>query len=235
MKSVNDMKSLYKLFKGSDFLPACYLICMCLFSTVLVCAFLLPKNELSLSTSAVEISKDVYPVSVPLASKDALSVSAQGACVLDAKSGKVIFGKNQDVRLPMASTTKIMTALVALEHLPFDKIIQVDKASAGVEGSSIYLFEGEKITVESLLYGLMLESGNDAATALAIATAGSEDAFVALMNQKAKELSLENTHFTNPHGLPDENHYTTAYELAALTSYAVKNENFRKLVSSKNM
>lgn len=133
----------------------------------------------------------------------------------------------------MASTTKIMTCLVILDKLPLDKIVTVDKRAVGVEGSSMYLFENEKITVENLLYGLMLSSGNDAATALALECSGSIEGFAKLMNEKAKQIGLIDTSFTNPHGLDDENHYTTAFELALITAKALENETFKKIVSTK--
>lgn len=161
--------------------------------------------------------------------------SAVSAALLDANSGALLYGKNENKRLPMASTTKIMTALVALDTLPLDRVIEIPKGAVGVEGSSIYLFEHEKITVENLLYGLMLESGNDAATALAIACAGDVESFADMMNSKAREIGLIDTHFTNPHGLENSEHYTTAYELAFLAATALKNPDFRRIVSTKSL
>jgi D-alanyl-D-alanine carboxypeptidase/D-alanyl-D-alanine carboxypeptidase (penicillin-binding protein 5/6) len=132
----------------------------------------------------------------------------------------------------MASTTKIMTALVAIERNDMTKTVAVPKEAVGVEGSSVYLVANERLTVEQLLYALMLESANDAATAIAILTAGSVEGFAALMNQKADELGLANTAFRNPHGLDHEEHYTTARDLAKLTAYALRNETFRRIVST---
>lgn len=160
------------------------------------------------------------------------TLSAQAAVLIEAESGAVVFACNENDRLPMASTTKIMTALVALELGELDRTVTVSKEAVGIEGSSIYLKEGELLTVSELLYGLMLESANDAATAIAIELAGSCEGFVELMNRRAASLGLENTHFTNPHGLDSDGHYTTAAELAALTREAMKNEEFRKLVST---
>ncbi len=162
------------------------------------------------------------------------SVSAQGAALVSADTGELIYGKNSNGILPMASTTKIMTALIVLEKCSPDEIFTVPKEACGIEGSSIYLTPGEKITVRDLLYGLMLESGNDAATALAIATSGSTEAFVGEMNKKASELGLTCTSFANPHGLSSENHYTTAYELAKITCSAMKHPLFREIVSTKS-
>ena len=160
--------------------------------------------------------------------------SAKAAVLIDAKSGAVLFEKNAHTPLPMASTTKIMTALSVIENASPEALIQVSPNAASVEGSSIYLREGEKIKVIDLLYGLLLESGNDAATALAEGVFGSVEKCCEHMNERAHEMGLVSTHFENPHGLDGENHYTTAYELAIITKYAMKNELFRRIVSTKN-
>ncbi|MBQ3507468.1 MAG: D-alanyl-D-alanine carboxypeptidase [Clostridia bacterium] len=159
-------------------------------------------------------------------------VSARGAVLMEAESGDVIFGQNQNARLPMASTTKIMTALVALEQLPLDTVVSITADSVGVEGSSIYLVEGEALTLEQLLYALLLESANDAAVAIAIAVAGSVENFAALMNEQADELGLADTHFVNPHGLDHEEHYTTARELALIARAALHHPTFREICSA---
>lgn len=161
-----------------------------------------------------------------------VSVSAEAAILTEAESGDVIFKKNAHTRLPMASTTKIMTAVVALEYGDLDKTVVIPKEACGIEGSSIYLREGETMTLCDLLYGLMLESANDAATAIAYEISGSVEEFALLMNQKADEIGLCDTHFTNPHGLDNEAHYTTAADLAKLTAYAMKNDTFCKIVAS---
>jgi len=161
-----------------------------------------------------------------------VDVSAHSAVLYEPSSGKVIYEKNSNERLPMASTTKIMTAVVALENSPCDKIVSVSEDAVGVEGSSVYLYPGEKLSMVDLIYALMLESANDAATAIAIEISGSVEAFAELMNQKAFELGLEDTHFSNPHGLDDEEHYTTAYDLAHLAGYALQNEQFKEIVST---
>ena len=160
-------------------------------------------------------------------------VSARGAVLMEAESGNVVFGQNENARLPMASTTKIMTALVALESLPVETVVRITAPSVGVEGSSIYLTEGETLTLEQLLYALLLESANDAATAIAMAVAGSVEAFAEKMNQRAASLGLKDTHFVNPHGLDHEEHYTTAYELAVITRAALQNETFRAICATK--
>jgi len=161
------------------------------------------------------------------------SVSAEAAILIEADSGKVVFSKNASTRMPMASTTKIMTALVALEQVAPDTVIPVSAAAVGVEGSSVYLTDGEQLTLEQLLYAMLLESANDSAAAIAIGVAGSVEAFADLMNRKAESLGLTDTHFTNPHGLDHKEHYTTAQELAAIARCALQNELFRTIVSTR--
>ncbi len=163
-----------------------------------------------------------------------VGVSADCAIVIDCSSKRVLFEKNAYKKRGMASTTKIMTALVCIESITSDEIVTVSPFAAGTEGSSIWLSPGEKMSVDDLLYGLMLSSGNDAATALAEHTAGSVAAFTQMMNAKAKSIGAYNTNFTNPHGLPDENHYTTAYDLALISAKAMENERFAQIVATKN-
>ena len=162
------------------------------------------------------------------------SVSAKAAVLIDADTGRVMFEKNAEIRLPMASTTKIMTAIVALEHGDPDDTVTVTKGSVGVEGSSIYLEAEEKLSLRELLYALLLASANDAATAIALHISGSVEAFASLMNKKAELLGLKNTHFKNPHGLDAEGHFTTAYDLAKITAAALKNKTFAEIVSTYN-
>ena len=154
------------------------------------------------------------------------SVSAKSAILIEAESGKVLYQQHAFRRLPMASTTKIMTAIVALESGDVKRTVTVSPDATGIEGSSIYLYPNEQLTMEELIYALLLESANDAATAIAIEVAGSEEAFAALMNRKAEALGLMATHFTNPHGLDHEDHYTTAYDLAKIAAYALQNPLF---------
>lgn len=161
-------------------------------------------------------------------------VSSHSACVIDIDTGRILAAKNENEKSEPASITKIMTALIALENADIKKVVTIPGAAAGVEGSSIYIKAGEKYSLEDLLYGLMLRSGNDAATAIAIDVAGSVDAFVEKMNQKAQELGCTGTHFNNPHGLPDEKHYTTAHDMALITAAALRNDTFVKIVSTKN-
>lgn len=171
----------------------------------------------------------------PAAAADAPEISAAAATVMHVETGTVVFEKNADGHMLIASTTKIMTALVVLEHCELQELVEILPEYTAVEGSSMYLRVGETYTVEELLYGLMLASGNDAATALACHTAGSIEAFAQLMNEKAAELGLENTSFRNPHGLDAEGHYSTAHDLAVLTCYAMQNEQFRTIVSTNSM
>ncbi|QQY80641.1 D-alanyl-D-alanine carboxypeptidase (penicillin-binding protein 5/6) [Keratinibaculum paraultunense] len=161
------------------------------------------------------------------------NISAQSAILMDKESGRILIEYNPYIRLPMASTTKIMTALIALERGNINDKIEIKKHYVGVEGSSIYLYEGEIISLEDLLYGLMLRSGNDAAIAIADYIGGNIEQFVFMMNQKAKIIGANNTNFVNPHGLHDDNHYTTAYDLALITKEAMNIEKFTEIVKSK--
>jgi D-alanyl-D-alanine carboxypeptidase len=170
----------------------------------------------------------LFPCSL-LAAPD---ISAKSAVVIDADTGKILYEKDAHTRRGMASTTKIMTALVALEHVSPDMLVTVDPRACGVEGSSVYLFANEQITMETLLYALMLQSANDAAEAIAYAVAGSIEGFADLMNQKADALGLTATHFDNPHGLDGDTHYTTAYELALIAAHAMENTLFAEIAST---
>ncbi len=192
-----------------------------------------PLKLLSLLVALCCLCTSVLVLPVSAQGDRVLSVSAESAVLIEAESGAVVFSKNADVRLPMASTTKIMTALVALQCASADQVISVDPAAVGIEGSSVYLVADEKLTLKQLLYALLLESANDAATAIAIGISGSVEAFATQMNQTAAELGLEHTHFTNPHGLYDEEHFTTAYELALLARAALQNELLQTIVSTR--
>lgn len=161
-----------------------------------------------------------------------LNTSAKSAVLIEAESGQVIFENNAYQRLPMASTTKIMTAIVAIENCDLHRNITITEEMVGAEGSSIYLKVGEKLTLEQLLYALMLESANDAAEAIAVSIGGSLERFSEMMNDRVAKLGLKDTSFVNPHGLDADGHYTTASDLAAITAYALKNEVFAKIVST---
>lgn len=161
------------------------------------------------------------------------STAARAAVVMEASSRRVLYAKNPHMKLPMASTTKIMTAILAIEMGNLEDVVTVSPKAVGVEGSSIYLAKGERLTLEQLLYGLMLRSGNDAAVAIAEHIGGSVENFVRLMNRKAVQIGARNTNFVNPHGLHDDMHYTTAYDLALISAYAMQNPVFRTIVSTK--
>ena len=163
------------------------------------------------------------------------AVSARRAYVLDAVSGRELFSRNEDQRSLIASTTKIMTALIICEQCNVLDRMRIPKEAVGIEGSSMYLKEGEVLTLQELLYGLMLSSGNDAAVALAIYCGGTVEGFAELMNDKARILGLTGTHFENPNGLDSPGHYSTARDLAVLAAYAMKNPIFYKTVSAKSV
>lgn len=162
----------------------------------------------------------------------AISTSADASIAIDALTGEVICEKNAHTRLGIASTTKIMTAILALEYGNLDEIVTVDPRAVGVEGSSLYLKEGEQITLGELVTVMIVKSANDGAAAVALHIAPSIEEFSEMMNNKAKELGLENTHFTNPHGLHEENHYSSAYDLAQITRYGFTLPGFAELVST---
>lgn len=162
------------------------------------------------------------------------NASAAAEIAMELTSGKVLSESNADAKLPMASTTKIMTAIIIAEDCNLDEEITVDDKAVGVEGSSIYLKKGEKIDIRDLLYGLMLRSGNDSAAALAIHHSGSVEKFVEVMNARAEKIGAKNTSFANPSGLPDDSHYTTARDLCSIARYAMQNDTFRKVVGTKN-
>ena len=153
--------------------------------------------------------------------------------VIDVNSLRVLHQRNINKKMYMASTTKILTAITIIENFDVNKEITVTKDSIGVEGSSIYLEEGEKLTIKHLLYGLMLRSGNDCAQTLAYHCGG--DNFIDLMNKTAVKIGAVNSNFVNPHGLHDDNHYTTAYDLALISAYSMKNQTFREIVSTKSI
>lgn len=163
------------------------------------------------------------------------NLNSRAAIIYDRNSKEVIYGKEENTRRKMASTTKIMTCIVVLEKGELTDTVIVSNKSAGTGGSRVGLKTGDKVTVQDLLYGLMLCSGNDAAVALAEHVGGSVEGFADLMNEKAKELNLCNTHFVTPHGLDNDEHYTTARELAIMADYALKNKTFYSIVGTKNI
>ena len=172
----------------------------------------------------------IFAVKIPARAE--LAVSAKAAILMHADSGRVLYEKNADERMLIASTTKIMTAIVVLEHCELDDLVEVDSRSAGIEGSSMYLKAGESYTVEDLLYGLLLVSGNDAASALALHVADSMEEFAELMNAKAAELGMTESSFKNAHGLDEEGHYSTARDMAKLAAYCIGNEDFARIAGT---
>lgn len=162
------------------------------------------------------------------------TTSAHAMCLLEGNTNTVIYGKNEEKKLPMASTTKIITAILAIENSEnLDEIVKINDLAVGIEGTSIYLQKQESLTVRELLYSLILASGNDAAMALALHVSPTVEEFVTKMNEFAKKVGAENTNFDNPHGLDSKTHYTTAKDLAIMTSYALKNAEIKEIVSTK--
>ena len=186
--------------------------CVCALLGMCICLGLIPGEALA------------APSSPP-------AVDARGAILMDAASGRVLWEQDADTRLPMASTTKIMTALVAIRYGDIGGTIVIESDTTRVEGSSIWLEAGEKLTLEELLYGLMLRSGNDAAMTIAKAVGGDVDTFIGWMNETAVALGAKDTHFVNPHGLAAEDHYTTARDLGLITREALKEPVFREIVA----
>ncbi|MEH7883090.1 D-alanyl-D-alanine carboxypeptidase family protein [Bacillus sp. JJ1609] len=172
--------------------------------------------------------------SVPGTAQASISVSARSAILIEQESGRVLFEKDAHKVSRIASITKIMTAILAIESGKMNNMVEVSEKAAHAEGSSIYLKPGEKIKLEDLVYGLMLRSGNDAAVAIAEYVGGSLEGFAFLMNEKACEIGMENTNFANPHGLDDhDNHVSTAYDMALLTRYSMNNEYYKKIAATK--
>lgn len=164
-----------------------------------------------------------------------LGLSAHSAVVVNTFTGDVVYEKNAHTPMPMASTTKIMTAICAIENGDLDSVVKVHPSAVGVEGSSMYLGHGEELTLRDLIYGLMLSSGNDAAVAIAMHISGGVDEFAILMNETASKIGVKNTSFKNPNGLDADGHYTTAYDLAVITRYGMSLPEFAEIVSSKSV
>lgn len=209
-----------------------------LFSAALLLAFCLGLSAMFFFSPGQKESGEKQEAPVQETVAVAPSISASGAILINGEDGKVLYESGADEKLYPASTTKIMTALVVLETceelgIGLDSHVIVPQEAQGVEGSSLYLKAGEEISLEELMYGLMLQSGNDAAVALASCVGGTQENFIDKMNEKAKELGCTNTHFMNPNGLFDENHYTTARDLAKIAREAMKSEEFRQIVGSQ--
>ncbi|MGD6898754.1 D-alanyl-D-alanine carboxypeptidase [Bacillus infantis] len=176
----------------------------------------------------------VLAANLPAKVQAAYSASSGSAILMEQSTGRILYEKDAYTKKRIASITKIMTAILAIESGKMDTKAKVSEKAVRAEGSSIYLQPGEKILLEDLVYGLMLRSGNDSAVAIAEHVGGSLEGFVYLMNKKAEEIGMINTHFANPHGLDDhEDHYSTAYDMAVLTRYAMNNETYRKIAGTK--
>ena len=193
--------------------------------------FMVQINEEDEEIDIEEIQKEVIETS---SNPEEADVDSRVALIYDRASGKILYEKNGNKQTPMASTTKIMTAIVVLENANLKDVVTIDSKAAGIGGSRLGLKKNDKITVNDLLYGLMLRSGNDAAVALANYVGGSVESFAQMMNEKAKEMGLTNSHFIVPHGLDNDGHYTTAYELAKMADYALKIDKFKQIVGTQN-
>ena len=201
-------------------------------STIIVIFVSEKQNHVALQTSKQNVAnseenKNNNKINNP-------ELNARIALIYDRASGRIIYEKNGNKQTPMASTTKILTAIVTLENADLKETVTIGPKAAGIGGSRLGLKKNDKITVNDLLYGLMLRSGNDAAVALAIHVGGSIEGFADMMNKKAEELGLTNSHFVVPHGLDNEGHYTTAYELAKMADYALNIPKFKEIVSNKS-
>lgn len=203
---------------------------------VMIQLFICPLSEVFADDEVEEVAGEEVQTQVVETVAEAVEVPKQDArvgLVYDRKTKEVLYEKNGYKQVPMASTTKIMTAMVVIENCDITQTVKITQKAAGTGGSRLGLKTNDSITVLDLLYGLLLKSGNDAAVALAIHTAGSMEAFAEIMNQKAKDLRLQNTHFVTPHGLDEAEHYTTAFELAKMADYAMQNEVFKRIVGTK--
>ena len=214
------MKAFPEKLKGPRAAAAALFVCRAVFLTCCVTWTAAQENQGQESQDAASAAAEPQ-------------LSAETAVLIDAVSGRVLYDKRKDAHMYPASTTKIMTALLVLETTDPDESVEVSQNAASQEGSSIYLKAGEKIGIKELLYGMMLRSGNDAAVAAAEAAGGSTEQFAAMMNERAASLGLENTHFVNPSGLQDENHYSSAYDLAMIAREALKNDVFREIAGTR--
>jgi len=204
------------------------------FSFIIISVIVITSFKVVYADDEDEVLLDNESIEVVNQTSNEPELNSRIAVAYDRKSGNVIWGKGENKRSAMASTTKIMTAIILIENTDLNQTVTISGKSAGTGGSRLGLKKNDKITLKDLLYGLMLKSGNDSAVAIAETVGGSVEGFADMMNAKAKELGLENTHFVTPHGLDNPEHYTTAYELAKLADYALNNETFAKVVNTKN-
>lgn len=189
-------------------------------------AIVLMACVLLLTALQMPFAQEVHAITTPPV------IESEGACVIDLNTGEILYNKNMYQQYEPASMTKMMTCILTLENLQLTDIITVDAEASFTGGSRIYLIEDEQISVQNLLYALMLESANDAAVALAKAVAGSVEEFAKMMNEKAKSLGCKSTHFINPNGLHEEGHLSTPYDMAMIAQYCMKNKTFRELVKT---
>lgn len=224
MNSIKPLVKLQKLKKSW----LCYLI-----------VFTLIFSQTFIPAYAENIVDDAPPVDeskpyIPVTADNLVDMSADSAILIDATTGRILYEKNPDKPEYPASTTKIMTCILALENGNDDDIVNIDSRAVGEEGSSVYLNENDQMKLSELLQGTMLASGNDGASAIGYYVGkGSMENFVQMMNDKATAIGTTHTHFNNPHGLHDPNHYTTARDLAKIAAYGYKNPKFRQIVSTK--
>lgn len=214
----------------------CHKIILLFFIFIFITLYVF-ADDLSPSDDIFDISEilsDIESIETNSDTSVLPTINSRAYVVIDRKSSTILVGKNENQKKKMASTTKIMTALVIIEHCSLSDTVEISKKAASTGGSRLGLKTGDKITVYDLLYGLMMRSGNDAAVALAEHVSGSITDFANLMNEKAKTLGLSSTHFVTPHGLDEDEHYTTAYELAILSNYAMNDEIFAKIVGTQN-
>lgn len=221
---ISNKKKIKKIPKLKGLKISYSIIAICIAFAALIGFFIIPLAGRSPQVTSVT----TYP-----------SISAKQAVLMDASTGKILFERNSCSKAYPASTTKIMTALLTIETVEklnsdLTQKVKIPPDAVGIEGSSIYLAPDEPVSIEDLLYGLMLRSGNDAATALAIIIGGNQDHFIDMMNARAKEIGCTNTHFLNPSGLFDEGHYTTAIDMALIAQTAMKNETFKKIAAAES-
>ena len=226
------IKKFYKLKILNKFLIIIFIITITIYNLNISKANNIEETE-NPEDEKIDIDSLQKEVIETSADTEEIEVNSRIALIYDRASGRAIYSKNGDKETPMASTTKIMTAIVVLENANLKDVVTINSKAAGIGGSCLGLKKNDKITVNDLLYGLLLRSGNDAAVALAIHVGGSIEKFADMMNQKAQEMGLKNSHFIVPHGLDNDGHYTTAYELAKMADYALKIDKFKEIVSTK--
>lgn len=222
------MKDLF-LYREDAVLKKILMLVTILFVLLMNIAYADDMNEEAPSSSIFEdFTLEVFNTEEP-------EINARSAIVMDFDSGRVLYQKNAFIKRPMASTTKVMTAIIALENSDLSEIVTVSRNAALVQGSTIDLVTGEKLTMKELMYGLLMCSGNDASIAIAEHVGGSVEGFIQMMNDKARQIGAFNTQFTTPHGLDETGHYSTAYDMALITRYALENKVFNNIVRTQSI